>query len=76
MVVAEGEAQQFGEGNGRRGGRSMLLCVQATCCKTMVVSSCQRGCDPEKMIQNKKECINLEEPVFPGRRAAGQAVRM
>lgn len=76
MVVVEGAAHQFGEGNGRSGGRSALLCVQAMCCKMIVVSSCQRGCDPEKMIQNTKEYINLEETVFPGRTAAGQAMWM
>lgn len=70
MVVVEGEAPQFGEGNGRRGGKSTLVCVQVVCCKMIVVSFCQRGCDPEKMIQNTTEYINLEEPIFPGRMAA------
>lgn len=55
VVVVEGEAHQFGEGNGKRGARSRLVCVQATCGKMITVSSCQRGCNSEKMIQNMKE---------------------
>lgn len=68
--MVEGEAHQFGEGIGRRGWKSTLVYVQAMCCNMIVVSFCQRGCDPEKMIQNMTGYINLEEPIFPGRTAA------
>jgi len=76
VVVVEGEAHQFGEGNGRRGGRSTLVCAQVMCYKMIVVSSCQRGCDPEKMTQNMEEYCNSEKPVFPGGTAARQPVWM
>lgn len=39
VVAAEGETHDFGEGNGRRGGKPTLMCVQARCCKITVVSA-------------------------------------
>lgn len=39
VVVGEGETHDFGEGNGRRGGRPTLVGVQAKCCKILVVSA-------------------------------------